>query len=125
MIASEFQEMCKRWQSAMRLADWHVEFELADPKDIKGNDGMSHISVINCEAKIQIADPRKVGMENRTFPYSAELTLVHELLHLYFEPVCAKRKAADRRLMIEQAIETLAKAIINLSKSRKGQFKFQ
>lgn len=78
-------ELCKCWQSKLRLDDWQITFypeakstEFIDP-DRHGE--VSYNEVIKC-ATIRIVDENCVNEKDLYKPFNFEKTLIHELLHL-------------------------------------------
>lgn len=78
----EFQECAKYWKKKLFLESWFVKFELVNKhieQDGVPADGYCQFIVQNKEASIVISNlPR----EDIITTFSAELTLIHELLHL-------------------------------------------
>lgn len=63
-------------------------------------------------AEIQITDP-KYWITSGLHLENIELTVVHELLHLLLQPLCPEPEGLKSDIM-EQTIEKLAKALINV-----------
>lgn len=115
----EFTATCEYWKNKLYLTDWTIKFELADDT-IKENDdnfegipllGECSFNFINKQALIQLDNTHGI----------AELTLVHELLHLLIpfmreDCLVCENIELERNLykdaIIHQSMEQMAKTLI-------------
>ena len=115
----EFTATCEYWKNKLYLTDWIIKFELADDT-IKGTeDNLEGISLlgectfnfINKQAFIQLDNTHGI----------AELTLVHELLHLlipFMRENCllCENIELERNIykdaFIHQSMEQMAKTLL-------------
>lgn len=115
----EFIDCCKWWKDKLGLWDWMIKFNLVAPntKDMTINNtvcaGITDINFINKQAKIDIEN--NVGV--------TELTIVHELLHLFPQFIALESMAQTgeqieelldrfKDNIIHQSLESMAKAFI-------------
>lgn len=115
----EFTSTCEYWKNKLYLTDWIIKFELADDtiKETEGNlEGISLLgectfNFINKQAFIQLDNTHGI----------AELTLVHELLHLFIpfmreDCLVCENIELERNLykdaIIHQSMEQMAKTLL-------------
>jgi hypothetical protein len=125
MMPEELVGLCAAWQRVLRLQDWTVrarfvratEMDTDAPKGRSGevcwNNKTRDATVLVLCAEDYDATHRD-GYERN---YDPEVTLVHELLHLYWAPlahVIPSNSIEDR--FEEQAVEALARAFVALKR---------
>lgn len=117
----ELSDACAMWQARLGLSEWDVRAELMDRGDSgssldEGTDANICFTINRKTAHIQMRHPDAYA--NPLWPYDMEKTLVHELLHIHFEPLYELTKRNDRaETALEQPIEALAKAIVAMHRS--------
>ena len=120
----ELQECGKWWEKRLFLENWFIKYELVNKQLAKecGEpiDGYCQFSMENKEAKIVISNLSVDGV----IQFSAELTLIHELLHLkreYLPNNYFSDEQTVNDVLIHQSQEEMAKALLltkyNLEKS--------
>ena len=110
-------ERCEYWKKVLRLQDWNVDIEvrrkheMADPHCI----GCIRIFDEGKDAKIHLLSPVDLVTVEEAFIDHEELnydiTLVHELLHLHFQPF-AEDDSTYKGICQEQAINILSRALV-------------
>lgn len=111
----------KYWQGVLRLQDWNVELEIL-PKRFMPVDAhaANNITMSLKRSHIVLLDSKDLD-HNGKFPLNHEEDLVHELLHLHFEPIRDMLKndngELDRpaHIAVEQAVELIATALVKLN----------
>lgn len=113
----QFLECAKWWQNKLLLNNWIIEFELVEKNIEKDGgepvDGYCQFAVENSEAKIVISNVETVGSIAK---FSAELTVIHELLHLKREYlpenyITTKEETLDD-VYLHQCQELMAKSLL-------------
>jgi len=107
----ELERLGRKWQEILRLQDWDVEFSFARQSDIDDADARCFPHLSRKEAKIKILDPLDFHgerLEGAGSPQNIEMLVVHELIHLHFEPFWKEKHETE----MEQAIHSLAKAFL-------------
>ncbi|MBD1864188.1 MULTISPECIES: hypothetical protein [Trichocoleus] len=109
----ELQKKCEYWQKTLRLQDWQVELKFARASELARptNLGQAHINSTHKAAWIKLLDPIDQQDGDRMIAADHEETLVHELLHLHFDPFMDLTNSA-RNTAQEIAIEMLAHALV-------------
>lgn len=114
---NEFIALAKDWQSKLFLDDWFIEFKLTDsPIYMDDNElyGLSAYSYDNSVADITVYNGKE--LQTSASRNIAELTLVHELLHLkmeYFsDPEIVGEMPKIQESMEHRALEMMAKSLI-------------
>lgn len=112
----QFLDYAKWWQNKLLLNNWIIKFELIEKnidKDGVPVDGYCQFSVENCEAKIVISN---VKTADGVATFSAELTIIHELLHLKREYLQEGYAAGGEETLsdvyIHQCQELMAKSLL-------------
>lgn len=100
------------WKSVLRLQDWDVRITLV-PWVLIEVDGDCSVRLNHGSASIRLAVDRPEQI--CTWPRDDDATLVHELLHIYFEPFVPKGESM-RHTYWEQTIDRLSKVIVNLNR---------
>lgn len=126
---AEANEACIKWQSRLRLADWIVKVKIAGHAEItqalSGEPAMGCVHPVTHrkEALVRLLDPKDWDAENKTFPQDHEVTLVHELLHLYFDMIYYASPLGERsyeyKLAEEQAVCSLSSSIVALKRGER------
>ena len=120
---NELELLCTYWQKKLRIYDWTIGLAIGrkDSFDVEGRAGEIHITEANGSAKILILDPVDYP-KNSYIKQDMEVTLVHELLHLRFFPDARnKQEELLGMLLMEQAIERTAQALVELRRNGKDK----
>ena len=106
------EKLLKKWQSRLGLSDWDITVKYRDARDMDQYPAKTKI-----QAGIQAADIRLLALSDRQScdPGDAnpELDLVHELIHVRLWAIDPIDAEGALHLCREQAIEWIAKALIN------------
>ena len=113
----ELKDCAKWWQKRLFLENWFIKYELVDKRLAKESgepiDGYCQFSVENKEAKIVISN---MPTEEGIVEFSAELTLVHELLHIKREYLPRSYSEGDvesfEDILLHQSQEEMAKTLL-------------
>lgn len=113
----ELKDCAKWWQKRLFLENWFIKYELVDKKLAKEDgspiDGYCQFSVENKEANIVISNMPTV---DGVVKFSAELTLIHELLHLKREYLPNSYTEGESEsfedLLLHQSQEEMAKTLL-------------
>ncbi len=108
----------KKWQKILRLEDWDIRIELVRQYDLEPED-QARVKRLSTQrkAKIEIVDPGDYGPDQLSGPQDIEQTIVHELVHVYFVGLDKFEGAA--MTLYEQAVDSLATALVNCDRKRK------
>lgn len=87
----ELERACRAWQARLKVQDWDIlprlvrSHEMRSPTHMGRTDFASQAKT----ARIKITDPRDYppDMFTPVTPEDWETTLIHELLHVVFEPI--------------------------------------
>lgn len=112
----ELQKLALEWCEYLNLSNnWDIVFKLERKSGIKEE------SQADCDwtlgsntAIICIMD--HMDWENKLFQQDMEVSLVHELLHLYFCTFDSTVDGSAEHIRLEQTIETLSKSLVNLKR---------
>lgn len=117
----QFKDCCKYWQHILFLDNWFIRFEMVDePINLDGDIlyGVCEFNYLNKEAVIRIFNGRFDADDSRIVcKECAELTVIHELLHLREEYIseidigCSDTRTFHE-YMFHQGIETMAKTLL-------------
>ena len=103
MRSRDLERLLIEWQAALSLLDWEVEVELVNDNSLGNKLGEVEYSTEERTASIRIAGRKP----------KQELTLVHELCHLWTRQVRETRDDISV-LMEEQAVEAISKCLVAL-----------
>lgn len=106
MTAKQLQRLCRDWQRRLRLQDWVIEVRLEKP-DSPTDYGYSDVDYHDRLAIVTIMPPAALPKSATANYRDLEQTLVHELLHIYFDALPGG-ELKDR----EQAINAIAQALV-------------
>lgn len=107
MRKRDLERLLIEWQVALRLADWEIDFHVGRDPDIKDAQGTCVYDVNERTATIFV-DPKSPD---------PELTVVHELCHLWTGPLCGRSTA---KVYEEQAVESVSKTLVDLKRQARG-----
>lgn len=102
MRRRELERLMIEWQGCLRLLDWELDLLLEADEDVPTAYGTIDYDIAERSATIRIR-PRQED---------PELTLVHELLHLWVEPLTT----VAEEFYLEQAVEALSRALVGLKR---------
>jgi len=116
----ELQLLMKYWQERLRLQHWDVKLKIVRAADFSQESarGENNWEQSTAESVIHILDPAD-WPKDTPFEQDMEITLVHELLHLHFSPFDNTAKESQEKIMLERAIDHIAKALVEVRR-RKG-----
>jgi hypothetical protein len=110
----------REWQKRLHLLDWKIECSFADLEFLKEITDIA-CPIGACEhfaetkaARIWVLQPSEWQKEPDEREQDIEDTVVHELLHCQFAPF--KYESDIERLYIEQTIEALTAALLELKR---------
>lgn len=116
------RDQVKYWQEVLRLQDWNVDLAIVRPHQMTGGVGNSPIAQCDIyerrkDAKMRLLHPMDLPTVAEYFTNGEEqdydVTMVHELLHLHFQPFAAAGNTTQE-VAQEQAIESISRAIVSL-----------
>lgn len=110
MNEAELKELCREWQSFLGLAHWRIDVLFVRGVEIENNRAQIDYNYTGESALIRIRDPVD---HHGYFPFDAEQSLVHELLHVVFD-IPAELAGKDIGLPLEQRIDRLARVLVKL-----------
>ena len=113
MTDADLQSLLTFWQKTLRLQDWQIITRFCDSTElhIPSDYGNCRIRAQQKSAVILI---RRQGVGEDPFPFTEEEALVHELLHLHFEPFEVQTEPGHTAE--EQAINLIAGALVELKR---------
>jgi hypothetical protein len=115
MTQEELESLCKKWQSRLRLNDWDIIARLMPLHAFeKAKEGHVDMVLESKQAEIKIMNWEGYCGDH-LWPTDLETILVHELLHLHFEPLGVEEDSAADTAQ-EQAIHAIAGALVKLSR---------
>ena len=113
---STLQKLIYKWQHRLKLQHWDIDFEIVSEREMPGKLGQVVVTPDALHAHISILDEagRKSSASNDTDSYVLDIedTVVHELLHLWFDALCAPNAKPVKVRAMEQAIVRIADALI-------------
>lgn len=119
-LQSHLQKRCKHWQKLLRLQDWEIDVQVvrySHYNEARVPLGTCQDDQVKRFAQITILDPTDILVVHPCTNADPELTLVHELMHLYFNSdlvVGKEPKQVDN--VIETGVEALSEALWKLSR---------
>lgn len=105
--------ICSEWQERLRLQDWHVYLGITRERDFENNGKEAEITIyyLMKQATINLVDP--VDFPSTCVePQDMEVSIVHELLHIYFGASHGDPDNMDN-VAEEQAIHCISHALVN------------
>lgn len=121
----QFLACAKDWQHKLFLDNWNIEFKLTNDclKTIDNESGIENVlwgfnafTFENSSAVITIYNGKVLDTDNSVSKNMAELTLVHELLHIKFEYITEEDVVGNmptiQQALLHQGVETMAKSLI-------------
>lgn len=112
----QLQEKLKYWQERLRLRDWDITAQIVPLSlmEDKSHGGECAWLMQSKAARISILCDEDYKNLGPLLPDDMEQCLVHEILHCHFAPM-----DDDKYYMpIEQAIESISKALVEESRSK-------
>ena len=111
-------EILAKWQKILRLQDWVVTLKEVKSKDMDSKYVSATIETHADKKRARIEYlPLEEQAEDHFETRDVERNLVHELLHLHFDPFDTDPNTPER-LAEEQAVSSLADALIALDRRK-------
>lgn len=124
MTDKKLQALTKKWKRILRLQDWRVWSNFAAPVEfVSGRNTIGECSVAPQlkQATINVRNDHDL-VDQRPMNRDIESTLVHELLHIWFDPFTEtifekyesdeKARESTEMKALEVAVEQLALAFV-------------
>ena len=111
------QDLCEKWQSALRLGGWDIDAQVVRRADLSDQTNNAEIrySIPHSQAVLSLLDPEDYDGDG---PQDHEVSIVHELLHLRFAGLDPRIKGdAMADMVLEQAICTCALVMVQLKRA--------
>jgi hypothetical protein len=117
---THLRRLLRYWQRRLRLADWKCSIRFAPKTELKDCQGKNEHNENARTSEILVLNPADYDPNEYPgkIPQDVEDTVVHELLHLHFSWFKPRNKAEE--IMLEQAIESIAGALIALKRRKKS-----
>lgn len=116
MTTPELRRLTRKWQERLRLLDWDIKVRFATKDEAEDIWGIAYPANTTKEAVIHIANPRwfkDLGPD--CYQADAEVTVVHELLHLHFAPL-NHRTGSFKEMVEENIVSHLAQLLVALDR---------
>lgn len=105
MTPAEIRRLTRKWQRILRLRDWEITVRFVDRDDLANERNIGECEVATHAKSAEILIARDDD--------EPEATLVHELLHVYFDPWYVDDSADPMQALQEQFIEVLAQVLVS------------
>ena len=115
----DLQDHLGYWQDILRLRDWDIDAAIVRGGGLNlapDKQGRCRPSLENKSATLAIIDPIDYDPD-LSFPLNQEKVLVHELIHLHFEPFWDENK----KIEMEQAIVCISDALVRLANASRKE----
>ena len=106
----DLRTLCDEWQKRLRLQDWDVHIEYRSAEAMDENEGSCLKTEPLMLANIAVLDP--ADYHNNRWPQTIEVTVVHELLHLWMWPFMPDKSDKLKYTAAEQAIQRISEALV-------------
>lgn len=105
----------REWKSRLGLKDWHAEMDFK-PLDAMPNMATNAVTYERRHCRIELRWPH---LDSTGKPDDIEQTIVHELLHCWFDPWYPRDpiRQRHRTLVLENAVEAIATALVEAKRS--------
>jgi len=109
-------EQIAYWQQVLRLQDWRIALEFWPHHALETSVAKTIWNVSNKSATIALRYPHQMGAVEQEWPAGEagdyDLSIVHELLHLMFQPMHSQCQESE-----EQACNLVASALVQLNRA--------
>lgn len=108
------------WQRRLRLQDWNVRLVVKAAEDMDDTFAKILPQLDSKKAVMHVCNPSDASSADTRLSgvYDIEEYIVHELLHLYTEPLEPEDSDSAESRVIEQAVGVLANCIVRLSREQ-------
>lgn len=112
----ELKKLCAFWQNQLKLNNWRIAIGIERKTAFNNSQSTGEIDYVLPlgQAIIKVLDP--LDYPNSPFKQDMEITLVHELLHLYFAPFAPLNNTLEHDFM-ENTIEQLANILVAMKRT--------
>jgi hypothetical protein len=112
------QKLCAEWRDRLRLNSWDIAAGVYRASDFVNENciGENTFDLETGRSVIKVLDSIDYPKDS-WFPQDMEVILVHELLHLHFDPFCPEENTLQHQFM-ERTIERLAITLVDLKRER-------
>ncbi len=117
----EFEAGCRTqiafWQKILRLQDWRVDVEFWPHHALENSVAKTITNFNNKSAIFALRYPHEMGAVEHEWPVGEagdyDLSIVHELLHLMFQPMRSQCEVSE-----EQSCNLIASALVQLYRAQ-------
>jgi hypothetical protein len=114
MTTEALRRLARKWQDRLGLRDWKVEVQFWDRKQLGEFYGEVMVNRKRRVADVRVLKPKDwPKSETELDDESIERTVLHELLHVWFNPL-EREDDSENEIAIEQAINALCVALLRL-----------
>jgi hypothetical protein len=112
MTQEELVEATALWQARLRLVDWDIHAKVKRERDMeaKGRGGEMLVQLTSRTAWLTLLDRNDLDPDYARLN-DAEVTLVHELLHIYTEPLEIPEHG-PKHIAEETMLEMVSRALV-------------
>lgn len=117
MTKREARALLVEWKERLQLKDWEIGMVFCSPRELPDKMADNTIVSERRDAKIRLLWPH---LDPRGEPDDVEHTLVHELVHCWFDSFYPGNPARSKHkvLVIENAVDAIAKALVEAKRQR-------
>ena len=121
----QLQELTDFWIKQLHLEAWDIRVMFGDKDDLRDDEGgiadgvaMHLYSVEKAVIKVLTQESHREDVESEEWPFKQDMetTLVHELLHLTWEPFRPKAEGSAEYLMWHTQLDRTAKLLVELKR---------
>jgi hypothetical protein len=121
----QLQELADFWITQLQLEAWDIRVMFGSKDDLLDDDGgiadgisLQIYSVEKAVIKVLTQESHRKDVETEEWPFKQdmEVTLVHELLHLAWEPFRPKIDGSTEYLMWHTQLDRTAKLLVELKR---------
>ena len=118
MTKRDIQKIVRKWQKILKLEDWDITVVTQRGKKAAGFLGQNEITTERKVCRISLSIPHK---ESHGEDADIETTIVHELIHIFFDPFYPVNPKRDKEkvILVEHAVEAISLALVRLDRERK------
>ena len=112
------ESVCRQWQKILRLEDWDIQVDIRSSVDMRLTNSLATVERFGRKrrAHIELLDPREFRQADNTGDLDVESSIVHELLHIYTQPMMRKCPKDSELEAEEQAIHAISMALLKAAR---------
>ena len=111
---AQLNELCKEYQSLLRIQDWNIRVTIVPEGEIEGASGQHNSDLGSMTSHIRMCSEESFTPRHATPELDMQQVLLHELVHIVFSTLGPNEDDEVKHTLWESGIDRIACALQSL-----------